>query len=172
MTMSVPRAALCLLSAVGLLAIAAVVPPSWPGRSYAEVRAYAFNLDGGFSRILADGELNPTVVDREGVVLGEDQVRRLVAAITDDFPEHPVARCFEPRHAFVFYNKARRPVATVDVCFECLGVESSPWIRPRPRDFPALADLCAELKLPAAPDPGFRKWFEDFRKEWPSLVGE
>lgn len=146
--------------------VPALASAAWPGRDYSEARGYAFNLNGGFDSILRDGRINESVVDPEGTVLTEAQIQRLIAALAGPHVEHPTARCFNPRHAFVFYDGTRQPVAVVDICFECLGALTHPEGARSPYDFPALAELCAELELPAAPDARFRGWFDDFRRSF------
>ncbi len=136
---------------------------AWPEAPYVEVRGYAFNTNGGPASIIKDDKLNSSAVNPKGILLTKDQIKRLIAALTEKHPEHPIAACFNPRHAFVFYDEKQHAVAVVDICFECLGARASPSGTLFPYDFPALADLCAELKLTGAPDKDFRKWFDDFR---------
>ncbi len=137
---------------------------SWPGRPYSEVRAYAYNLKGrGPLPIIENGMLSKTATSRTGVVLTPQQVQRLIAALTGSHPSHPHAMCFTPRHAFVFYDAAQTPRAWVEICFQCLNNRSEPSGISTHADFPALAELCAELRLPASPGRGFRKGFDEFR---------
>ena len=141
----------------------AVAEAAWPEVSYTEVRGYAFNTKGGPATIIENDKLNASVVNPEGALLTVDQTKRLIAALTEKHPDHPRARCFNPRHAFVFYDGKKHAVAVVDVCFECLEANASPRGTIFPYDFPAIADLCAELKLKDAPDKDFRTWFDEFR---------
>ncbi len=137
---------------------------AWPGVEYAEVRGYAFNFGGGPASIIVDGKLNATVLNKEGALLTKAQLKRLIAALTEKHPSHPVALCFNPRHAFVFYDQSGKPVASVNVCFECLAATASPEGTVQPYDLAALADLSAELKLKRAPDSGFRKRLAEMSK--------
>jgi len=140
---------------------------SWPGAHFPEVRAYAYNLEGkGPQAIIEKGKLRETATNKAGVLLTPRQVHRLIAAITGTHPKHPHALCFTPRHAFVFYDASQTPRAWVEVCFECLNNRSEPSGASDESDFPALAELCAELQLPASPGHEFRKGFDDFRRQW------
>ena len=148
-----------LLSAIMLCSCA-----SWPGRRYPEVRAYAYNLKEGFpERIIQNGKLGKTVTSKTGVLLTPQQTQRLIAAVTGKHPSHPHAACFHPRHAFVFYDAAHTPGATLEVCFECLNNRSEPNGISGDSDFPALTELCTELRLPSSPGRDFRKGFDEFR---------
>lgn len=143
--------------------IATPARASWPNTSYAEVRAYVYNPNNvlieemkkthtvNFS-IVQNGKLAPTVVNKAGAVLNPDQVRRLLRAINGKHPDHIRARCFNPHHAFVFYDSAKRPVASVIVCFECSNIEKDPADpTQRSEDMDALLELCKELQLPLKP---------------------
>ncbi len=155
------RAILFLLALLPLASRAA-----WPGGDYPEVRAFAYNLKGdGQQAIIENGKLSKTATSKTGVLLTPKQVRRLIAAVTGKHPEHPHAACFIPRHAFVFYDAAHTPRAWLEVCFECLNNRSTPEGISGDVDFPALAELCAELGLPSSPGRDFRKGFNDFRRE-------
>ncbi len=153
------RTILFLLATMALTSCA-----SWPGARYPEVRAYAYNLKGdGPKPIIENGTLSKTATSKTGVPLTPQQVQRLVAAVTGKHPSHPHAACFNPRHAFVFYDAAHAPRAWIEVCFECLNNQSEPNGIAGDADFPALAELCAELRLPSSPGRDFRKSFDEFR---------
>ena len=137
---------------------------AWPQGDYTEVRAFAYNLKGETHRlIIEDGKLSGTVANKNGVLLTPRQIKNLVAAVASKHPKHPHAACFVPRHAFVFYDATHTPFAWLEVCFECLNVNSVPDGADEDVDFPALAELCRELDLPSSPGKDFRKGFEDFR---------
>jgi len=101
--------------------------------------------------IFKDGKLHETVINREGALLTTNQVNRLLIAVTGEHPVYDVAACFNPRHAFVFYDSDRKPVAQIELCFECLEHEAKPEGAAAYYDWPALAKLCAELKLVNSP---------------------
>ena len=132
---------------VVLLALASsgVASSSWPGVSYTEARAYAFNRKGTPQPIdectgrqlmyapLLDchDHLGPSVINKERVFLFSAQIQRLLAAVTRDHPEHITARSFYPRHRFIFYDALHNPVASIEICFECGFVRGLPPL-PRP----------------------------------------
>ncbi len=125
----------------------------WPGAAYAEVRGYAYNKRGFPDLpILQHGRLSRTVLNKSGVVLTAAQTQRLIAAVTGDrlLPES-MAMCFDPRHAFVFYDAAKKPVAWVELCFECAGALAEPHVKDQVYDVAALETLATELKLPLVP---------------------
>lgn len=127
----------------------------YPGVRFSTVRAFAYNRMGfnDFEYLLApDGTLGPTVV-WPGTTLNEEQVERLIAlARQESFPKMYVG-CFFPRHAFVFYDAHERPVAKLEVCFECLGVRAEPWTHDfdgilRGEKNEGFRALCRELNFP------------------------
>ena len=136
------------------LASASSAEADWPGTAYIEVRAYAYNPRPADTNpsILKDGHLNPTVLNKDGLVLTADQTKYLLAAVTGKHPDPGVyAACFNPRHAFVFYDVAHRPVAWVEICFDCGNAEAEPGQKGQIYDVAALLKLVRELKLPLVP---------------------
>jgi hypothetical protein len=89
------------------------------------------------------------------------QVQRLIGAVTGEHPDYPTAACFNPHHAFVFYDKSSKPRAWVDICFQCSGIRSRPFGMTENADFPSLGELCDELHLPSSPGPDYRRGFEE-----------
>src|SRR5690349_17352581 len=98
------------LSANLLLALLALVfgvscssKEPWPPQSYTEVRAFLYNLDSADALPCVDnGKLSPTVTDPNGVRLTDAQVARLISAVTGSHPDHDIAGCYVPHHAYVF----------------------------------------------------------------------
>src|SRR5262249_47530387 len=120
---------------------------------FAEVRAYYYNATSQHDcRILdAKGQLDASVSDKRGVVLNPEQVARLLAAINGRQRLHPITACYVPHHAFIFYNSWGRRVAVFGFCPGCLKASPDPN-NPGPYyNFPALADLIADLHLPLGP---------------------
>lgn len=144
---------------------ARVALATWPGVEYAEVRAYYLDPSSpGKGPIAIDGKLQPNVADREGATLNADQTKRLIAAITSQVLYSP-AKCYIPRHWFVFYDHDRKPVAVVEICLECM----EDVIKPHAEgfvDFPAVADLLEELKLPLGDSFTDAKTYRNRRKSW------
>lgn len=140
----------------------------WPGVAYTEVRAFTWNPKTTTEELM-DEKMNfaDGVTDRDGVVLNADQVKRLLAAQSRRWKERPVAACYIPHNAFVFYDAQKKPVAFLEICFDCLGSRSHPADKDSDPDFVALAKLCSELKLSF----GKAKTVEEFIKENGSLLG-
>jgi len=134
----------------------------WPGVPYAEVRAYAYNPENGprvkdrsghvlmYETIWHDGKLATSVINKSGTLLSATQIARLVQAITKKPSETSIlTNCFDPHHAFVFYDAHRKAVAWVEVCFHCGNIQAHPSspgeLHP---DMKALLKLSKQLKLP------------------------
>jgi|APCry1669189241_1035207.scaffolds.fasta_scaffold95999_2 hypothetical protein len=154
------RAILILL----LLSASVFAAAPWPGVDYAEVRAFAWDpakTPPTEELVRKDFSLVDGVINKDGVVLTAVQVQRLLRAQAHRFTDRPVAGCYTPHNAFVFYNARKRPVAFLEVCFDCLGSRTQPHDKDADPDFVALAAICAELKLPFGKQPTV----EAFRKE-------
>lgn len=133
-----------LLAAVSLFA-----GEPWPGVPYAEVRAFAW--DGKLQTeqlIRHDFTFVDGVINKEGAVLNADQTKRLLTAQARRYKARSHAKCYIPHNAFVFYNAEKKPVAFLEICFDCLGEHSNPADDKSDPDFMALGKICEELKLP------------------------
>ena len=150
-----------------LIASSIFAADDWPGVKYAEVRAYAW-----FDRkdhkeedvILKDMSLKQGVINPDGALLSEEQVKVLLKAVTGVHKDHPIAGCYEPHNAFIFYNSEKKPVAFVEVCFGCLGQRISPEGAAKRIDLPALAGIFGELKLPMGEYADAKAFTESFEK--------
>lgn len=102
---------------------------NWPGTAFHEVRAYSFHFTEHSSPYLFDksGTLNPSVREKDGVLLNASQGKRLLDAVRRPrFPNGYNLCVFDPRHAFVFYDDAKRDVAQIEICYECMQAKSKP----------------------------------------------
>ncbi len=139
-----------------LIASAMTAAAGWPPH-FVEVRGYSYNRvkptgDRMYYPLFEDGQLSRTVINKAGARLSASQVQRLLKATTGKHPFVTHAMCFNPHHGFVFYDAANKPVAWVEVCFECSNIEYSPGGRNTCRaDFTALLALSKELRLPHTP---------------------
>jgi hypothetical protein len=150
------RGVLAVLLATGCLANAEepkLAP--WPPEGTAEVRAYVFS--DHLQRLILDGEkINGEATDHPGVVLTEAQVERLNAIVRTEVPFYGGALCFEPRNAFVYFDKDGNALAAFNICFECIQLRTQPEglrVGNVPNDFPAFAELVEELDLPVGKYP-------------------
>jgi hypothetical protein len=141
------------ISLVLMVSSALAANNGWPGKPYGEVRAYAYNAEGDIDRpILKNGRLDHSVVNKRGIGLAPQQISRLVAAATGGRPlPRSMIACFNPRHAFVFYDASKKPVASVELCFECHNAAAEPQRPYQVFDVAALEKLARELKLPLIP---------------------
>ena len=72
--------------------------------------------------------------------------------------------CFEPHHAFIFYDDAGRAVAFVEISIRYRGYRISPDLPELEPHYGDLASLCRELGLPFQAGfslEAFRAEFED-----------
>jgi len=88
------------------------------------------------------------VINKDGALLNSQQVKRLLKAEARRFKSRAVAGCYDPHNAFVFYDAEKKPVAFLEICFDCIGSRAFPEDAQCDPDFYALAVLCSELKLP------------------------
>jgi len=88
------------------------------------------------------------VINQNGAPLNAQQVKRLLKAESRRFQPRGVAGCYIPHNAFVFYDAEKKPVAFLEICFDCLGARVIPEDPGFDPDYFALAVLCTELKLP------------------------
>lgn len=152
-----------------LLGATRISAADWPGLKYAEVRAYFYNADSAQSRhlITHDGKLDRSATPAGGVILNTAQAAQLLAAINVGTKPHPVTSCYVPHHGFVFYNSWGRRVASFEFCLECLKATAEPPNAGPFYNYPALADLLAELKIPLGPK--FRTP-ADYRRKYQQML--
>lgn len=122
---------------------------AWPPKGYTEVRAFLYNLDSDDSLpCVTKGRLDASMTDTNGVRLTDAQVSRFLTTITGKHPQHEVAGCYVPHHAYVFYDHEHRIVGWVELCFGCLNYRASSPSAPVVFDIFALQELTVELGLP------------------------
>lgn len=126
----------------------------WPGVPYSEVRGYAsrdYYIEN--ESIVLNGKLSSGIINKSGAPLTPNQIQRLVRAITRKPPRViDLVQCFRPHHAFIFYDVRHKPVAWVDVCFECGNAKAHPEpFKFHYPDMKVLLSLCRELKLSNTP---------------------
>ncbi|RBP45651.1 hypothetical protein DES53_10233 [Roseimicrobium gellanilyticum] len=78
------------------------------------------------------------------------QIETLIQAIYGKNKKMPSAACYSPHHLFLFYDASGKLINSVELCFSCTGVVTSPelpekhWYR---HDFRKLAKLCEECGI-------------------------
>jgi len=123
----------------------------WHFSGFNEIRAYRLNWEDEHSMnpiVNQDGSLNPTRIPKEGVPLTEAQVKRLEAAVTGSHPEHPVAACFYPHHAFLFFDGSRKIVGHINICFLCSNYRGQPEGYARNWNLSQLEELLKDIGIP------------------------
>ena len=125
----------------------------WPMKGVSEIRAYRTNWADEFGQelILTEkGELNANRIPQKGIALNEKQMAKLNQVITGKHPDQPSAGCFNPHHAFVFFDSDGNMVGRIDICFKCGNYDSSHRGFSSSLDFDGLAKLLGELEIPIA----------------------
>jgi hypothetical protein len=106
-----------------------------------------------YETIWHDVKLAASAVNKSGTLLSAKQTERLIRAITKKPPETLIlTNCFDPHHAFVFYDANRKAVAWVQVCFHCGNIQAHPTAPGESHpDIKGLLKLSKQLKLPNLP---------------------
>ncbi|MEM7698809.1 MAG: hypothetical protein AAF236_10430 [Verrucomicrobiota bacterium] len=126
-------------------------PGEWHFTNFSEVRAFRLNWEDedAFDRILdQDGNLNPTRLPKDGVVLTDAQITALEAAVTGEHPDHPVAACFYPHHAFIFYGETGEIIGHINICFLCSNYSGDPPGFASNWNLAALRDIFDDIGMP------------------------
>ena len=156
------------LSATGLLgavlsscasAPVSGVPVAWPPAKFASIRAFVYDCDAdrsvGFFQ--KDGSMAKGIINGPGALLTEDQVKRLMPALTTETVRKHRTACYLPHHAFLFYNAAGQVVAHTEICFTCTIQRSSPAGLPEHINFQAVWDILREAGVPCGDGSQFYK---------------
>ena len=140
------------------------VPVAWPPAKFASVRAFVYDCDADktVSFFQKDGATHRGVINGQGALLSETQVRRLMPALTTETVRKHRTACYLPHHAFLFYDAAGRVVAHTEICFTCTIQRSSPVGLPEHINFQAVWDLLRELGVPCGAGSQF---YKDLYKE-------
>ncbi|HEY1083332.1 MAG TPA: hypothetical protein VGE29_13780 [Prosthecobacter sp.] len=85
--------------------------------------------------------------------------QRILDATFSRTASNPLSACYDPHHLFVFYAGNGHPLAAVELCLTCGGVDISPSDRDRDvllsisssADLNALAKVLEEAGLPLTP---------------------
>ena len=116
-----------------------------------EVKAYVYDYtqEEDNKTLLKNGLLHKGIINKEGAKLNDEQVKRLIKAISTKQKEQGAMLCYMPHHGFVFYNKQGKAIGHIELCFQCGNVDSSPKkLKARPWNWVELQKLLEEAKLP------------------------
>ena len=148
---------LFLLSLFLTIAHAAEQPKAWPNVPFKHVVAYCYDFSQdtrGSDITFPDGSLHKGVIRATTVRLTEPQVQQVVGLLTKVSEEEDgEADCYEPHHAFVFYDADWKVVASIDVCFLCEDYIARPKGVSENIDLAALEKFCRGLGLPVFEKP-------------------
>lgn len=127
-------------------------PKQWPSEPFQHVVAYCYDFTQdprGSSITFPDGSLHKGVIRATAVRLNEPQTVKLRALLsTDSESEHGGSDCYDPHHAFVFYDRDWKVVASIDICFFCDDYVARPKGVSNLIDLVALEALCRKFGLP------------------------
>lgn len=95
------------------------------------------------------GRLNKTRLPRQGVSLNEAQLAQLKKAVTGSRPDPEwLTACFNPHHAFVFFDEKGGIVGHLDICFQCWNKRASPHVFAQNWDMESLLRLFESMGMP------------------------
>ncbi len=122
---------------------------NWPAKPFTEVRAYCYDYTAeSASSFFVNGRMHAGVQDPRGVKLTDEQVSRLVEALTVSQDKQARTPCYKPHHAFVFYGADGSVSAVFEMCFGCNKFIETPNGLPEYVDTATLYQLTGELGLP------------------------
>jgi len=118
---------------VGLVACLVFIPIGGSSSIINEadsVRLYRINWDEYHpspwaSLVDEEGKLNSSRIPKDGVLLNLDDISEFKKADKTPLFEGALsAKCHYPHHAFAFYDKDQKMIASMTVCFMCSNVYS------------------------------------------------
>ncbi len=129
---------------------------SWPGVEFAHVAAYCYDYtrdERGSPIVFKDRTLHKGIIQATTVRLSPPQIETLRTLVATESDEDGEVECYDPHHAFVFYDRDWKPVAWIDICFFCddwsaVPKEGSAEII----DLQKLERFCREIGLPVFED--------------------
>jgi hypothetical protein len=130
----------------------------FPMKPWSYAKGYTYNFFESRPvpmRVLSeDGAWSPHI--RTEQVISEAIARRAAELVAKTQGSIETTKCTFPRHAIVYFDREDKPVATVDVCFDCEAVLARPdYARPENYDWAR-----AEKRLAKAL-PKWRELFEE-----------
>lgn len=139
----------------------------WPAEAFTRVEAYCYDYtqdQRGASITFLDGSLHRGVIVSKAVKLDDAQILKLRKLLTEESEEEfGEVDCYDPHHAFVFYDAEGKVLASVDICFLCESYEARPKKAASNADLIALEKFCRDLGLPMLENPA--AYTKLFKKE-------
>ncbi len=128
----------------------------WPGVEFAHVAAYCYDYtrdERGFSIVFKDRTLHKGIIQATTVRLSPPQIETLRTLVATESDEDGEVECYDPHHAFVFYDRDWKPVAWIDICFSCDDWSAVPGEGVAEIiDLQKLKGFCREIGLPVFED--------------------
>ena len=130
----------------------------WPGKPFKHVVAYCYYSDHdkrGSAIAFDDGSLNSGIIRATTVRLDDAQTLKLRKILSTNSDTRPRGKglCYDPHHAFIFYDENWKVTASMEICFLCIDYKSRPKGVSEAIDVAALKTFCSELGLPMFDDP-------------------
>ncbi len=125
----------------------------WGFIQFSKVKAYRMNWtdeDASNGLVGEKNKLNRSRIPKNGINLNLDQISLLREAVTGSHPDHPAAGCFNPHHAFVFYDDQENIVGHIDICFRCSNYRKEPVGFAQIFNLGKLASLFRNLNIPVS----------------------
>ena len=100
--------------------------------------------------VIAKGEIRlPKAKIRDQIQLNQGDLKELFKILYKEScaGDEMTAACYDPRHAIVFYDKNKKAIGAIEVCFECLNSEVSAGIPNIVFCFDRIGKLQAFMKI-------------------------
>jgi hypothetical protein len=155
------KAACAALPAVVFSSCSSTPPSSpgtpWPPVAFKTVRAFVYDCEAehGVSFFQSHGRMHKGVLNAPGALLSPSQVHRLLSDANAGKPLDKRKPCYVPHHAFVFYDAAEKPVATLEICFTCRRFIATPPGLPVQIGYETPWAILKELNVPADRNQGY-----------------
>ncbi len=124
----------------------------WPPVEAKHVVGYCYDYTKdprGSSISFPDGSLHQGVIRATTVRLTGDQTKILMEMLNKDVEQvRREVDCYDPHHAFVFYDGDWKVLASIDICFMCSDYAARPVGASERINLRALSAFCRDLGLP------------------------
>ena len=140
-------------------------PKQWPSAPFENVVGYCYDFtkdSRGSAITFQDGSIHKGVIKATTIRLIDKQTKQLIAVLNKNVEyERGDVDCYDPHHAFVFYDEHWKVVASIDICFMCDDFASRPTVVSDLIDLRAMEKFCRDVGLPLHEDPvSYTKLYE------------